>query len=567
MSNISSIGKTRQLGGHSSEIKDRRFSPITLGILAINILTIVLLFIGMFFYYDQYESSLIQSELEATSQQADLFSNAIGETAVVYNTNSYHFLSKKLVQRILYRTAPRLPIRLRIFDNKGNLLADSMSMSGSLSPIETKPLAPPGPDHFFRSFAEEFFEQLFNILPSYRHYKIQQGAKLHLASEFPEILQALQGLSLKTVKATKSSGLVLTVAVPIQKYKQIVGALLLSIDGKKIEHSVRAIKLKLIGIWILASGITCFFSWLVSRYITSPIQKLAHSADLIRTRLDRKRVIPDLSNRNDEIGDLARALRQMTENLWQRMDAIERFAADVSHEIKNPLTSIQSAVETASKIDDKSKRDKLFMVILDDVQRMDRLVSDISEASRLDSELNRDEYDIIDVKQLVSNFFNISVSSERFAPEKLNIVIEDTARQYLVNGHQNRLMQVFRNLVDNATTFSPNDKPITIRCKSDQHSVYITVEDEGGGIPTSKLNTIFDRFYSERPSTEKFGAHSGLGLSICKQIVEIHSGNIWAENIYSVTEHKIGAKFVITLPKAKAFKTANKELGRKTLES
>ena len=201
MSNISSIGKTRQLGGHSSEIKDRRFSPITLGILAINILTIVLLFIGMFFYYDQYESSLIQSELEATSQQADLFSNAIGETAVVYNTNSYHFLSKKLVQRILYRTAPRLPIRLRIFDNKGNLLADSMKMSGRLSPIETKPLSAPGPDQFFRSFAKEFVEQLFNILPSYRRYQIQQGTKLHLASEFPEIFQALQGVSLKTVKA------------------------------------------------------------------------------------------------------------------------------------------------------------------------------------------------------------------------------------------------------------------------------------------------------------------------------------------------------------------------------
>jgi two-component system sensor histidine kinase ChvG len=172
MSNVSPIQKTRRLGGRSSEIKDRRFSPITLGILAINILAIVLLFIGMFFYYDQYESSLIQSELEATSQQAGLFSNAIGETAVVYNTNSYHFLSKKLVQRILDRTAPRPPIRLRIFDNTGNLLADSMSMSGSLSPIETKPLAPPGPDQFFRSFAKEFFEQFFNILPSYRHYKV-----------------------------------------------------------------------------------------------------------------------------------------------------------------------------------------------------------------------------------------------------------------------------------------------------------------------------------------------------------------------------------------------------------
>jgi len=206
-------------------------------------------------------------------------------------------------------------------------------------------------------------------------------------------------------------------------------------------------------------------------------------------------------------------------------------------------------------------------VILDDVQRMNRLVSDISEASRLDSELNRDEYNIIDVKQLVSIFFDISVSSERFAPEKLDIIIEDIDRQYLINGHQNRLIQVIRNLVDNAETFSPKDKPITIRCKSDQHSVYITVEDEGGGIPTSKLNTIFDRFYSERPSTEKFGAHSGLGLSICKQIVEIHSGVIWAENIYSVNEHKVGARFIIALPKAKAFKTNNTELARETVES
>ena len=207
------------------------------------------------------------------------------------------------------------------------------------------------------------------------------------------------------------------------------------------------------------------------------------------------------------------------------------------------------------------------MVILDDVQRMDRLVSDISEASRLDSELNRDEYNVIDVKQLVSNFYNISVSSEKFAPEKLDIIIEDPARQYLVNGHQNRLMQVLRNLADNAETFSPKDKPITIQCKSDQHSVYIIVEDEGGGIPTSKLNTIFDRFYSERPSAEKFGAHSGLGLSICKQIVEIHSGNIWAENTYSVTEHKIGARFIIALPKAKAFRMTYTELGRETSES
>ena len=170
-----------------------------------------------------------------------------------------------------------------------------------------------------------------------------------------------------------------------------MGALLLSMDGQKIEVSIQDRKLKLIGIWFLLSLITSSFSWYVARYITRPIQRLAAAAELIRNRGDRESVIPDLSNRNDEIGDLARALRQMTTNLWQRMDAIERFAADVSHEIKNPLTSIQSAVETASKISEKSKRDTLFALVLDDVKRLDRLISDISAASRLDSELNREK--------------------------------------------------------------------------------------------------------------------------------------------------------------------------------
>lgn len=542
----------------SSEIKNRRFSSLTLRILAINTFAIILLAVGMIFYYDQYKNSLIQSELGALSQQAGLFSNAIAETAVINHENASHSLSKQLVQRMINRTALNLPTRSRIFDSLGNLLADSMTTSGRARSVETKPLAPLTPNLFFKSFAEELYEHLFKILSQQQHHQIYKQTTLQLASEFPEVLQSLQGISIRTIKAKKTKGLILATAVPIQKYKQVVGALLLSIDGKKLEVSMQDRRLKLIGIWFLVSLITSSFSWYVARYITRPIQRLAAAAELIRNRSDRKSVIPDLSNRNDEIGDLARALRQMTTNLWQRMDATERFAADVSHEIKNPLTSIQSAVETASKVSEKSKRDTLFALVLDDVKRLDRLISDISAASRLDSELNREKTSAIDIKQMLTSFHDISISIKRFTPDKVKLKIINNDLAHIVDGYEDQLVRVIGNLVDNAETFSPKGKPIIIRCEVKQNHILITIEDRGGGIPETKLETVFNRFYSERPSDEKFGTHSGLGLSICKQIIAAHYGDIWAENIYSKDKEKIGAKLSVALPKSETLSLSNK---------
>ena len=542
----------------SSEIKNRRFSSLTLRILAINTFAIILLAVGMIFYYDQYENSLIQSELGALSQQAGLFSNAIAETAVINHENASHSLSKQLVQRIINRTALNLPTRSRIFDSLGNLLADSMTTSGRARSVETKPLAPLTPNLFFKSFAEELYEHLFKILSQQQQHQLYKKTTLQLASEFPEVLQSLQGISIRTIKAKKTKGLILATAVPIQKYKQVVGALLLSIDGKKLEVSMQDRRLKLIGIWFLVSLITSSFSWYVARYITRPIQRLAAAAELIRNRSDRKSVIPDLSNRNDEIGDLARALRQMTTNLWQRMDATERFAADVSHEIKNPLTSIQSAVETASKVSEKSKRDTLFALVLDDVKRLDRLISDISAASRLDSELNREKTSAIDIKQMLTSFHDISISIKRFTPDKVKLKIINNDLAHIVDGYEDQLVRVIGNLVDNAETFSPKGKPIIIRCEVKQNHILITIEDRGGGIPETKLETVFNRFYSERPSDEKFGTHSGLGLSICKQIIAAHYGDIWAENIYSKDKKKIGAKLSVALPKSETLSLSNK---------
>jgi two-component system, OmpR family, sensor histidine kinase ChvG len=558
MKNGHSANKVKRRLKLSSKIKNRLFSSLTLRILAINTFAIILLTIGMVFYYDQYENSLIQSELGALSQQAGLFSNAIAETAVINNENASHSLSKQLVQRIINRTALDLPTRARIFDSRGNLLADSMTTSGRARSVETKPLAPLTPNLFLKSFAEELYEHLFKILSHHHQHQMYKQTTLQLASEYPEVLQSLQGVSIKTIKAKKTNGLILATAVPIQKYKQVVGALLLSIDGQKIEVSIQDRKLKLIGIWFLVLLITSSFSWYVARYITRPIQRLAAAAELIRNRGDRKSVIPDLSNRNDEIGDLARALRQMTTNLWQRMDATERFAADVSHEIKNPLTSIQSAVETASKVSEKSKRDTLFALVLDDVKRLDRLISDISAASRLDSELNRKKMSAIDVKQMLTSFYDISISIKRFTPDEVKLKIVNNDLSYIVDGYEDQLVRVIRNLVDNAETFSPKEKPIIIRCEAKQNHILINVEDRGGGIPETKLKTVFNRFYSERPSDEKFGTHSGLGLSICKQIIAAHYGDIWAENIYSKDKEKIGAKLFVALPISETLNLSNK---------
>jgi two-component system sensor histidine kinase ChvG len=528
-------------------LKNRRLSNLTLRILAINTLAIAILFGGVL-YLNRYESSLIQSELEALSQQASLFSHAIGETAAENDRDAGHLLARKLVRRIINRSALGLTTRSRVFNIQGELLADSLTLSGRVDAVETKPLAPPSSDLIFQSIAEELYEHIFSMLPSRQKRPIYRETTLQLASEFPEVLQAIQGIAIKTVRATESGGLILTVAVPIQKYKQVVGALLLSIAGKKIETSVKAVRLEIIAILIIVSSVTLLLSLYLAGTITRPIQRLAAAAELIKNGLDRKNLIPDLSDRNDEIGDLARAMRQMTDDLWDRMDAIERFAADVSHEIKNPLTSIKSAVETASKIYEESKRDKLFSLILDDVTRLDRLVSDISAASRLDSELSRETYEIIDAEQLLTTFYKILLSTKKFTSDNLLLKIKNDNNSCTIFGHEDRLVQVIRNLIDNAETFSSADGQITIHCEANQSHVIINIDDMGVGVPDSKLETIFDRFYSERPTNEKFGTHSGLGLSICKQIVDAHEGKIWAENLYNLNGKKSGAKFCIALP-------------------
>jgi two-component system sensor histidine kinase ChvG len=256
----------------------------------------------------------------------------------------------------------------------------------------------------------------------------------------------------------------------------------------------------------------------------------------------------ELLGRRDEIGALAQALSESARALWARMDAIERFAADVAHEIKNPLSSIRSAIETLLRIGDPEKQRRLLAIIAEDVRRLDRLISDISDASRIDAELSRAATEPVDVRPILSTLAEIHEATRHDGDPRIELSAPD--RPLVVPAIEGRLVQVLRNLLVNAQSFSPRDGTIGVKARETGSVVEISVEDEGPGIPEAKLEHIFDRFYSERPKGESFGQHSGLGLSISRQIVEALKGRISAENRRDEEGHVLGARFVVRLPKA-----------------
>ena len=531
-----------------SSSRKRRVSPLTIKILSINVIAIFVVFTAVL-HLDRYEDSLIQTELEGLERQATLFANALSEVAVARNPGTQNYLSITAVQNVIDRSALDSPARSRVFGTGGELLADSYRLPGRVPSVTTKPLASVSPNIFFQKFLDKFFQDFF-YSPTQQHVPNYQQHTIQLARAFPEVISALRGSSIKTVKATTTGRKLLTVAMPIRKkYKPVLGVLLLSSDDKNINVAFNSYQKELIIAVAIAILITSALSLYLSRSITRPIRRLASAAEKIRSDRNGRHEISEVSERNDELGELSKALTQMTDDLWQRLDAIEKFAADVAHEIKNPLTSIRSAVETASKIKDNEKRDKLLALILDDVHRLDRLITDISDSSRLDTELSREKFTAIDIAKLLLAFYELRTSQKKFGEKNLTLDIMEGNAELLILGHEIRIVQVIDNIVDNAITFSPPHGNINIVVSADTKSVTITIDDQGPGIPKGKLDAIFDRFYSERPPTEKFGLHSGLGLSICKQITEAHNGEITAENRLDHQSITKGARFIITLPR------------------
>ncbi len=519
---------------------------LTRRILALNILAL-LIPIGGLLYLGEYRSKLIASELVSLRAQSDLFAGALGASAVTTGPSGEERLSAETSRPIIRRLVDQSRLRARLFDVDGQLLADSFRLVGPGGRVEIQELpaaiglAPP------ETWLADLYDWVVAWLPRKPLYPAYREPTSQSADDYQEAVRALGGESGAQVRQGADGGLVLTVAVPVQRYRQVLGALMLSRSGVEITQAVREVRFNILKVFTIALAITVLLSIYLAGTIARPIRRLADAAERVRRGHGRHATIPDFTRRGDEVGDLSGALRDMTEALWQRMDAIERFAADVAHELKNPLSSMRSAVETVVRLDDAEQQKKLIQIILDDVQRLDRLISDISDASRLDAELSRAEGGRVDLGEMVGTI--VDVYRATAAPGGPVFEFDRAKNQQLaVQGIERRLVQVFRNLIANAISFSPPGGLIRVRVWREGKSVRATVSDQGPGIPEGKLEAIFDRFYSERPAREKFGTHSGLGLSISRQVVQAHGGAIWAENRNDSEGRVLGARFVVELP-------------------
>jgi two-component system sensor histidine kinase ChvG len=520
-------------------------SPLTRRILAVNVLALALL-AGGFLYLGKYQASLIGQQIESLKVQGEVFAAALGEGAVLDSVDEGEILLPDLARQMMRRLVEPTRTRARLFNIKGEIIADSRILRGPGDTIQVLELQPSDRGGPILRIADRIYDWILNLLPRHASYPVYREGASQGAEDYPEAMRALRGEAGSAIRSDPTTGgLVFSVAIPIQRYKQVLGAVMLSTGSSEIEEELRTVRLELLRIFGVALLVTVLLSFYLAGTIVRPIRRLAGAAERARGR--RARVeIPDFTRRGDEIGDLSGSLREMTDALWQRMKAIESFAADVAHEIKNPLSSLRSAVETAIRIEDPANQRRLMAIILNDVQRLDRLITDISDASRLDAELGRDELEPVDIAAMLGALVDVHDATRSERSPRLVLAISDG--DLIVPGIETRLSQVFRNIIGNAVSFSPSLGEIRLTARRDGRSVLVSVEDEGPGIPDEKLTAIFDRFYTERPLGEKFGTHSGLGLSISQQIVEAHRGMIWAENRKGAKGEIIGARFCVRLP-------------------
>ncbi len=562
---LKSLHKGRSNSRFDPSAPNDQMSGLTLRILAVNIIAIMILGLGIL-YLGQYTDSLIEGELTGLRSEAQLFSGAISEGAVrpVYQISPVPFedpqeieaIKPELARRMVRRLGEIGKSRIRLYAIDGSVLADSHQLASGMGEVEMENLLPAPSKLTFDSLFTQSATRFLDLIPMKTQLNAFPEGEIRNIYTFPDTQAALSGNVQSSAWKDRDGRIILTVAAPIQKANQIMGVVLLLRDGAELERSIAEVRVDVFRVFLGSLGITVMLSIYLSGLISRPLQRLASAAEAVRQGKGRYIEIPDMSHRNDEIGELSLALRDMTYALFARMDTIERFAADVSHEIKNPLTSLRSAVETATKITDETNRKKLMDIIQHDVTRLDRLISDISSASRLDAELSREQVETVDLSALMYRLRDaykqpLKRGDDEQDGDDTKIVLElPEQKDLFLKGNAERLAQVFGNLLSNALSFSPPEGRVIVRVIDQADKIWIQVEDQGPGIPENKLQTVFERFYTERPQHEGYGLHSGLGLSISKQIVEAHSGKIWAENLRKEDGSVAGARFNVILNKA-----------------
>ncbi|MBB4085011.1 sensor histidine kinase [Sphingomonas carotinifaciens] len=495
---------------------------LTRRILAVNIFALLLL-AGGFFYLDSYRSRIMDSRVAQAGREARLVAEAIG--TVVQDQRD----------RLILRLAADTDTRIRLYDPAGGLVADSRVLG-----LRNVVLRDPDKQGW-RAASARLLDAVIDTVagatraPLYREQRDGRG--------WPDVVAAqARGVIATSVWRAPDRTPVITAAAPVRGG----GTVMTTINARGITKTVRSERFRLSVVLGVVTLISVLLSLFLARTIVRPLRRLARAA--VRVRLGRARevVVPRLPDRRDELGMLARALSDMSLALRDRIDATEAFAADVTHELKNPLASLRSAVESLDRIKDPALQQQLLAIVRDDVHRLDRLITDISDASRLDAQLSRAKFEPVDIVALIRALLDQRVARgvERDIRLRLDAV---GPADWMVQGEGARLERVFENLNENAISFSPNGGTVAIGVAPDAGTLVVRVEDEGPGVPEEARDAIFRRFHSDRPEGEEFGRHSGLGLAIARTIVEAHQGSIIVES----REDRIrGARFVVRMPLA-----------------
>jgi two-component system, OmpR family, sensor histidine kinase ChvG len=551
------------------------FSSLTRRIVSLNLAGLIAL-VASILYLSQFRAGLIDARAENLLSTGEVIARAIAATGTTENNgltidperlldlrpgesfgpsddalSGLDFpINPERIAPVLRGLISPTKTRARIYDRDGVLILDSRSLygRGDVMRFELGPLTTGAPGVAERAMIAVRTWLNRGDLPLYRELGPENG------KGYNEVSRALDGVKGSMVRINDRGEVIVSVAVPVQHFRAVNGVLLLSTQGGDIDQMVTAERLAILKIFAVAAVVMIVLSLLLASTIAGPVRRLAYSAEGVRRRIRTRVEIPDFTRRRDEIGHLSGALRDMTDALYNRIEAIEMFAADVAHELKNPLTSLRSAVETLPLARNENSRSRLLAVIEHDVKRLDRLISDISDASRLDAELQRQDMTPVDLRRLLSTL--TSVANETRLGHDVAVEVRFEGRNHIdpfsVPGHDSRLGQVISNLLVNAQSFSQPGGKVRIVCRRVRAEIEIVIDDDGPGIREDALERIFERFYTDRPH-QGFGQNSGLGLSISKQIIEAHGGRIWAENragpLSAEGEPTVaGARFVVRLP-------------------
>jgi two-component system, OmpR family, sensor histidine kinase ChvG len=548
---------------------DLSLSSLTRRIIFLNLAGLFALVIGIL-YLSQFRAGLIEARIQSLLTQGEIIARAIAASATgdpdgitidperlldLQAGESYDPedtlsgldfpINPERVAPMLRELVSPTNTRARIYDRDGALILDSRALYDVLR--FDLPAPDEGPNWFQRRWLTLRRWLAKGDLPTYRDLGSNNG------KGYEEVAQSLLGLKWSMVRINDRAEVIVSVAVPVQRFRAVRGALMLSTQGADIDDMVTAERLAIFKVFLVAAGVMVVLSFLLAGTIAGPMRRLADSAEVVKRRIRARVEIPDFTTRRDEIGHLSGSLREMTDALYRRIEAIESFAADVAHELKNPLTSLRSAVETLPLARSDESRGRLLAVIEHDVKRLDRLISDIADASRLDAELQRQEANPVDIATLLKMIVDVANETPHDDGVTVALAFEGGgARDFFVPGHDSRLGQVVDNLIDNARSFSPPGAAVRVTARRLKTEIEIVVDDDGPGVRPEALDKIFERFYTDRPH-QGFGQNSGLGLSISKQIVEAHSGRISVENRMGAATggwpaKVLGARFTVRLP-------------------